>query len=151
MLIEKHADTKGIIASFKAILLDAFAYIKEHKIEINSEVNDLDLDYWKNNVSLFRSKSPDMSTDVFLYSIRTSLRYLLELKKDKNLQKAHIFEIVIKSFLFIDFKNLSIDSVLKSESPIKIEEPEPEPKVEVKKETVKVEPKKEETKKIAED
>lgn len=144
MFVEKHANTEVIIAGFRAILMDAFTYIKENKIEINNEISDLDLDFWKNNVTLFRSKNPDMSTDVYLYSIRNSLRYLLETKKEKSLQKAHIFEIVIKSFLFIDFKNLSIDSVLKTPGVVSFE-PESETEVKEIKEN-----KKEETKKIAE-
>jgi hypothetical protein len=137
MLIENHANTEGIINSFKSILMDAFAFIKENKIEINdSKVNDLDLDYWKNNIGLYKTKNPDMTKDVYLYSIRNSLKYLLDTRKDKTLQKAHIFEIVIKTFLFIDFINFSIDSVLKSNEVIVKSEP-----IEVKK-TPKIEDKK---------
>lgn len=112
-LIESFSDTDKIKENVKNLLYNCFYYVKENKIEINNpEVNDLDLDYWKNNITFFKSKNPNMSTDIYLYSIRNSLMFLLDIKKDKVFQKAYCLELIIKSFLFIDFMNLSIDSIL---------------------------------------
>jgi hypothetical protein len=111
-LIEKASDTNAVITSVKEMLDQSFLYTRDNKIEINNTVQDLDLDYWKNNIHIFKTKNPDMNKDVYLYSIRNSLKFLLEIKKDKALQKAYIFEIIIKTFLFIDFLNFSIEAII---------------------------------------
>ena len=112
-LVENFSNTDKIKEDLKSLLYNCFYFIKENKIEINNEeVKDLDLDFWKDNITFFKSKNPNMSTDIYLYSIRNSLMFLLDIKKEKVLQKAYSLELVIKTFLFIDFLNLSIDSIL---------------------------------------
>jgi hypothetical protein len=113
-IIVESATHEKLVQGVGDLLEASFLFVKENKIEVNNEVQDLDLDYWKNNISIYKSKNPSMSKDVYLYSIRNSLRYLLEHKKDKILLKAYIFEIIIKTFLFIDYLNLSINSILEA-------------------------------------
>ena len=112
-LVENFSNTDKVKENLKNLLYNCFYFIKENKIEINNEeIKDLDLDFWKENITFFKSKNPNMSTDIYLYSIRNSLMFLLDIKKEKILQKAYSLELVIKTFLFIDFLNLSIDSIL---------------------------------------
>jgi hypothetical protein len=119
ILIENYTNIEIVKIELRNLLNQSFFLIKEHKIEINnSEVKDLDLDYWKDNIASFKSKNPDMNREVYLYSIRNSLKYLIETKKTKNLFKAHLFEIIIKTFLFIDFLDLSIDKILENKEGI---------------------------------
>lgn len=111
-LTEKESDIDLVLKNLSLLLKKAFQYVKEYKIEISNKNPDLDLDNWKNNIHMYKVKNPNMNKDVFLYSIRNSLMYLLEVERNKTLQKAYIFEIIIKTFLFINFLNLSIDSLL---------------------------------------
>jgi hypothetical protein len=116
VLIEQYVNTPKVIEVLKNILRVSFSYCKENKIEVNNDkTKDLDLDYWKNNIQIFKTKSININKDIFFYSIRNSLMFLIKEKKEKLLQKAYIFEIIIKTFLFIDFLNLSIDVLLSSD------------------------------------
>lgn len=113
-LIEAANNIEKTTIDLQEVLFCSFLFIKENKIEItNEKIKDLDLNYWKDNINIFKSVNPNMSVDVYLYSIRNSVLYLQTYKKDKILSKAYIFEVIIKTFLLIDFLNLSIDSLLK--------------------------------------
>ena len=112
-LVEKRENSSLVKAVFINTLYDCFSLIKDLKIEINnSELQEVDLDYWKNNIHVFKSRINDPNIEVYLYSIRNSLKYLLQKKKDKQYSKAYLFEIIIKLFLSIDFYGFSINKLL---------------------------------------
>jgi hypothetical protein len=109
--IVETGDNVLLIHQLGDVLQYAFVSVLEHKLAINNEsVPDLDLDNWKNNVQHYRILNPLMNKDVFLYSLRNSLRYILE--GDEDTIRIFLFELIIKSFLYIDFLHLSIDAIL---------------------------------------
>jgi len=110
-LIEISSSEK-LINQLGEVLKDIFIFIGENKIEINNkELKDLDLDHWKDDIRTYKPVHPGMSTDVYLYSMRNALKHLLD-EKDIKLIKVYSFELAIKTFLFIDFLDLSIDTIL---------------------------------------
>ena len=113
VFVEKNKNQLLICQNSKNILDNCFIFCLKNKIEINHITEKvLDLDYWKNNIILYKVKSADMGSDVFLYSVRNSLMSLIEVKKIKNFMKTHIFEIIVKMFLLLDFYNINIDELL---------------------------------------
>ncbi len=126
------------------VLKVAFIIVGENKIDINNSVVDLDLDNWKNSIRVYRIKNA-ITKDVFLYTLRNSLKNLIE-AKDANFTKLYIFEIIIKTFLYIDFLGLSIDTILekKMKSLVPTKEPVIKEKVEKIEKVIKDEQHKEE-------
>lgn len=99
------------------ILQSAFIIVSENKIEINNKVElDLDLDNWKNNIKKYKI-THNISKEVYLYALRDSLKNLIKAIDNKNEVdiKTFIFELIIKTFLYIDFENLSIDHILEKQ------------------------------------
>jgi hypothetical protein len=96
------------------VLKSSFMLIFENKVEINhKEIPDLDLEHWKNSIKKYKVKNA-ISKDVYLYTLRNSLKNLIkscETKDDLSI-KIYLFELIIKTFLYIDYLDLSIDTIL---------------------------------------
>lgn len=105
-------DKQKVISQLKNIVDVALLLMKDNKIDINSDANDLDLDYVKNNIHIYQSRTPHMTNVTFLFQLKNALIMLIENKKDKAIIKTYLFEIITKTFLFIDYNNLSIDVIL---------------------------------------
>ena len=113
ILAEEGANTEKIVDQLGEVLTTSFSFANERGIEINNpEVEELDLDHWKDNIMSYKENTSDIvNAHVYLYTLRNALRYLID-EKDAINTKGYFFEIIIKTFLFINFLNLSIDSIL---------------------------------------
>lgn len=112
VLVEKSENLELVKNELKNFLNTLFIVIKSNNVNIKSETKELDLDYWKDNIKDYRSQNPNMNKDVFFYSIRNTLKYLILEINNKIHLTAHLLEMVIKTFLFIDFLELSLDDIL---------------------------------------
>lgn len=133
-VFEEKEFTEKIINYLGEILKDSFALVNENKIPINNkEMPDFDLDNWKDSVKLYKKKMPAIpNARTYLYVMRSSLKNILD---EKDI-KIYLFDLIIKTFLFIDTLNLSIDSVLEMKANEIVVVKEPVKKEEVKKEIV---------------
>lgn len=107
-----------LIKHLGTVLKFSFIVVNENKIDINNkDVMDLDLDNWKNNIKRYKMHN-QVTKDSYLYTLRNSLKKLIQLlndDKESSFVKVHIFEIIIKTFLYIDYLNLSIDTILEKQ------------------------------------
>jgi hypothetical protein len=129
LIVESAVPTKEI-NQLGDVLKSSFVIVSENKIEINNKENpDLDLDNWKNSIGKYRLTNP-VSKEVYLYTLRNSLKNLMKSIEDKDEVsiKVFIFELIIKTFLYIDYLDFSIDSILENKIklflPVKIVEKE---------------------------
>ena len=72
------------------------------------------LEYYRLNISTYKS-SPKISRESFLCGLRISLRNLFQ---GKNVAD-HIFDMILKTMLFIDYSDLSIDMIVRHSLEIK--------------------------------
>lgn len=113
LLIEEKNEHGKIIESIQEVISNCFTICNAYNIDVsNPNHRDLDLDYWKNNISDYRIKNEELNCDIFNYSIRDSLMNLIEYFENQVLRKVHIFEIIIKIFLLLDFYQIDIDATI---------------------------------------
>lgn len=117
-LIVESSDIPKEIEQLGTVLKSAFVIIVENKIDVNNkDYPDLDLDNWKNSIKKYKLKN-SVSKDIYLYTLRNSLKNLIQAMEVKNEVsiKTFIFELIIKTFLYIDFLDLSIDSIMENKA-----------------------------------
>jgi hypothetical protein len=99
------------------VLKAGFVLLIENKLEINNKENpDWDLDNWKNNIGKYRLKTK-IDKEIYLYTLRNSTKNIIKFTDEKNDWniKVFVFELLIKTFLYIDYVNLSIDAILENQ------------------------------------
>ena len=100
------------------LLKSSFIIISENKIQVNNkDKKDLDLDNWKNSIKKYALKNK-VDKYIYLYALRVSLKNLIKAIDELNTEniKIYIFELIIKTFLYIDSIDLSIDHILQIKS-----------------------------------
>lgn len=115
LLIENSDITKNI-KQLGEVLYQSLLLTVDNKIDINDKNNkDLDLDHWKNNLSKYRLINK-VEKEIYLYTMRNTLKNLIPVldTKDELSIKVYIFELIIKTFLYIDYLDLSIDAILEA-------------------------------------
>lgn len=133
-LLIENADFSKNITQLGDVMYQIFLCLIDNRVDINSTTNpDLDLDHWKNNIKKYRLKNK-VSNDIYLYTIRNTLKNLIRASQDNSeyYVKVHLFELMIKTFLYVDYVDLSIDAIL--ESKLKTIKSAPVEKVEKKEE-----------------
>lgn len=116
LLIENAGDTSRHIKQLGEVLYQSFLLTVESKIDINDKNNkDLDLDNWKNNLKKYKLVNK-VEKEIYLYTIRNTLKNLIPVidTKDELSIKVYLFELIIKTFLYIDYLDLSIDTILEA-------------------------------------
>jgi hypothetical protein len=102
---EKAMDELGKVFSL------LFGYANTKSIDITSSGV---LEYWRLNSKNYKMTQESKTSQSYLYTLRTSLKNLYKEENENN----NLFDMVLKTMLYIDSLNWSLDIILANSLPI---------------------------------